>query len=199
MLKPEARTVNDEVAAEQNGRMWLTDLATLFTIASAAALLLVASDMFERLTMIGGIIVCFTVWRFTRDSLVIIAMDLLVLGAVGGWGLRLYERIWWYDDMAHFVFSLLALMALARVVLHRFRAESLWLVLGALWLSWLGIGSLWELGEWISDQLAATYHSRGYLDTMMDMILNSLGSALGVAIYWRWFRTEADEAVVLKQ
>lgn len=177
---------------------WPVATFTVLTMMSALAVALTADDLFTLVTMAAGVVACVAVWQAVRDPLVISCLTTLVLGAVLGWGLSFYDRIWWYDDFIHFLFSFVGVMGVARLVLHRFRADVLALLLSALWLSWLGIGALWEIGEWTSDQLQATRHSRGYADTMSDMILNSAGSALGVWMYWRWLRTPADRDVVLR-
>lgn len=174
---------------------WAVVAFSTVTMASAVLVGLSASDHFTRLTMLAGILACIALWQTLRDPLVICAVTTMVLGAVLGWGMNFYDRIWWYDDLIHFLFSFVGVAAIARLALHRFRADSVLLLLTALWLAWLGIGSLWEIAEWASDQLDGTGHSRGYADTMYDMILNSAGSAIGVWAYWRWLRTPADRLV----
>lgn len=175
---------------------WPVAVFNLATMISALAVALTSSDLFTFLTMAGGVIACVAVWQVVRDPVVIVCLTTLVLGAVLGWGLAFYDRIWWYDDFIHFLFSFVGVMGVARVTLHRFRAETVPLLLGALWLSWLGIGALWEIGEWTSDQLQSTHHSRGYADTMSDMILNSVGAGLGTWAYWQLLRTPADRRAV---
>ena len=175
---------------------WPVALFTLATMCGALFVALTADDLFTQLTMAAGVVACLAVWQTLRDPVVITCLTTMVLGAVLGWGLNFYDRIWWYDDAIHFLFSFVGAMGIARLVLHRFRADTAGLLLSALWLSWLGIGALWEIAEWSSDQMQATHHSRGYVDTMMDMILNSAGSAVGVWVYWRWLRTAADRASV---
>lgn len=175
---------------------WAVIVFSALTMGSAAAVGLAAGDHFTRLTMLGSIVACAALWQTVRDPLVLVSLTTVVLGAVLGWGLGFYDRIWWYDDVAHFSFSMVSVIAIARVTLCRFRTDAAALLLLSLWLSWLGIGSLWEIGEWSADQLEGTAHSRGYLDTMTDMMLNSAGSAIGVAVYWRWLRTPADRNVV---
>lgn len=169
---------------------WAIVVFSAVTMLSAAAVGLTATDLFTRLTMLGGILACIAVWQTVRDPVVTACLLTMVLGAVLGWGLDLYGRIWWYDDAVHFLSSFVGVIAVARLTLRRFRAESTLLLLAALWLSWLGIGSLWEIAEWTSDRLNGTGHSRGYADTMTDMILNSVGSALGVWVAWRWLSTD---------
>jgi len=166
------------------------------TLLAAAVVGLTASDHFTRVTMAASVVACVVLRQALRDPVVLIGLTTVVLGAVFGWGLDFYDRIWWYDDFAHFSFSLVSTAAIARLVLHRFRADPESLLLVALWLSWLGIGSLWEIAEWSSDQLQATHHSRGYADTMSDMILNAAGSALGAWGYWRFLRPPARLAAV---
>lgn len=192
------RTLPPAADAEETPRLhWAALVFTIATMLSAAVVGLTASDHFTRLTMAASVMGCIALWQTLRDPVVMVGLTVVILGAVLGWGLNFYDRIWWYDDFAHFTFSLVSTMGIARLLLHRYRAESAALLLVALWLSWLGIGSLWEIGEWTSDQLQATHHSRGYADTMADMMLNSVGSAVGIWIYWTWLRTPADRAAVL--
>ncbi len=193
---PKILPTSAEGSDEVTRLSWPVATFTLATMFGALAVALTADDLFTVLTMAAGVLACVAVWQTLRDPLVITCLTTLVLGAVLGWGLSFYDRIWWYDDAIHFLFSFVGVMGVARLALHRFRADVAALLLSALWLSWLGIGALWEIAEWSSDQLQATRHSRGYADTMSDMILNSAGSALGVWMYWRWLRTPADRAVV---
>ena len=191
--KPESITATSTNAdTDQQSVHWSVGGFAILTIVSAAAVGLYSRDIFIYITMGGGIAISVLVWRFLRDPLVVLVCTTLVFGAVLGWGLNFYDKIVWYDDLVHFAFSLIGVMALARLTLSKFRSDSTWILLTALWLGWLGIGSLWELGEWISDQLQASNHSRGYVDTMADMILNSAGAAVGTWMYWAWFRRENE-------
>lgn len=175
---------------------WTVVVFSTLTMVGAATVALTANDHFTRFTMLAGVLACMAMWHAVRDPLVISSLTTVVLGAVLGWGMNFYDRIWWYDDLIHFLFSFVSVMAIARLALPRFRADTAVWLLSALWLAWLGIGSLWEIAEWSSDQLDDTGHSRGYADTMTDMILNSSGSAVGVWVYWRWLRTPADQTCV---
>ena len=171
---------------------WSVGSYAIFTIFSAAGVGLYSGHTCIYIT--GGVcfLICFLFSRSLKDPLLVVVCTTLVFGAVLGWGLNFYDNIKWYDDVLHFAFSLIGVMALARLTLSKFRADSTWILLTALWFGWLGIGSLWELGEWISDQLQPTNHSRGYLDTMADMIMNSTGAAFGTVIYWAWFRRDNE-------
>lgn len=160
-------------------------LLTLGTMLAAAVVGLTAADMFTRLTMLAAVLGCIALRQTMHDPVVLGALTTVILGAVLGWGLDFYDRIWWYDDLAHFLFSLLSVMAIARLVLHRFTADPPAMMAIGLWLAWLGIGSLWEIGEWLADQAEGTNHSRGYLDTMTDMMLNAAGAAVGVVSHAR--------------
>lgn len=191
---PPARSATEEKPPPH----WGVVLFMIVTMVGAAGVGLTATDHFTRLTMLAGVLACVVLWQTLRDSLVMVSLTIVILGAVLGWGLDFYDRIWWYDDIIHFLFSLVAVMAIARLTLYRFHAEPVVLLPVALWLAWLGIGSLWEIGEWAADRLESTSHSRGYLDTMTDMILNSLGSIVGIRTYWRWFLTPADRAALVR-
>ena len=177
---------------------WPVDLFALITTISAAAVGLLATDYFTRITMLSGVIGCVVVWRFLRDPVVVIGVTFMVFGAVLGWGFNFYDHIWWYDKFAHFSFSLVGTMGLARLFLHRFRVDSVLLLLTVLWMTWLGIGSLWEIGEWAADRIEGTRHSRGYFDTLYDMIWNSVGAGVGAWMYWRWFKTDADRQIIIE-
>lgn len=197
--KPESITQTPIDAAVASPAVhWSVGGYAVFTIFSAAVVGAFSGDMFIYLTMGGGVIVCALVWRYLKDPLVVFVCTTLVFGAVLGWGLNFYDNIKWYDDVLHFAFSLIGVMALARLTLSKFRADSTWILLTALWLGWLGLGSIWELGEWISDQLQPTNHSRGYLDTMADMIFNSTGAAVGTLAYWAWFRRDNEGILFTK-
>jgi hypothetical protein len=176
----------------------VADSAILVPMIGAAVVGIMADDVFSEAVMFASFIACFAVWRTVSDAVVVTACAILVFGAVLGWGLNFYDRIWWYDDAAHFTFSLVASMAVARVMIPKMRAETVAFILTGIWLAWLGVGSLWEIGEWTADRLQNTHHSRGYADTMMDMILNTTGSAIGVVLYWRFLRTPVDEASIIE-
>lgn len=196
--KPESITATTSATEpEQQSVHWSVGGFAVLTIVSAVAVGLYSRDIFIYITMACGIAIAVLVWRYLRDPLVVLVVSTLVFGAVLGWGMNFYDNIVWYDDLVHFAFSLIGVMAIARLTLSKFRADSTWILLLALWFGWLGIGSLWELGEWISDQLQASNHSRGYVDTMADMILNSAGAAVGTWMYWVWFRRE-NEGILLE-
>lgn len=165
---------------------WPVVALLIVTTLSALAVALTAADHFTRLTMLVAAAACIVLRQTLRDPIVLAGLTIIALGAVLGWGLDFYDRIWWYDDLAHFAFSLVGTLAIGRLALPRFRAEPALLLPVALWLAWLGIGSLWEIGEWAADVLEGTTHSRGYLDTMTDMALNAAGAGIGAWVSWRW-------------
>lgn len=175
---------------------WFVDLFALITVVSAAAVGLMATDYFTRLTMLVAVVGCVVFWRFLRDPIVVVAATYMAFGAVLGWGFDFYDHIWWYDKFAHFSFSIVGTMGLARLYLHRFRVDSALLILIALWMAWQGVGAMWEIGEWLADRIEGTRHSRGYFDTLYDMIWNGVGAAVGAWMYWGWFRTDADREII---
>ena len=108
---------------------------------------------------------------------------------LGNW-LGLYRLIW-YDKALHLTSSVLIALTgfLAVYVVHlthrtQFRP---WLDALAILLVTLGIGALWEIGEYAVDQLFArrTQGAPGLApidDTMFDLILDGVGGIVGAVL-----------------
>ena len=103
---------------------WPVAAFTAITFMSALAVGVTSTDTFSRLTMLGGLVACVAIWQTVRDPLVIASLMTMVFGAVLGWGLNFYDRIWRYDDPAHYLSSSVTAMALARLALPRLRADA---------------------------------------------------------------------------
>jgi hypothetical protein len=108
-----------------------------------------------------------------------------------GYLFDLYTRITWYDKVLHFGNSVLVgfLAFLLVYVAHLLRHDRPhpWLDVVAILLVTLGLGSLWEIGEFASDQLFGT-HTQGsptlspLVDTMWDLILDGAGGVLAAIL-----------------
>jgi VanZ family protein len=100
---------------------------------------------------------------------------------VAGYALNLYERFWWFDDALHFYtpFAITLLLAylLHGVVLSGVREHAFIFVLTVASLG-IAVGALWEIAEWIYDALVPINAILGKSDTMIDLVLDTLGSLL---------------------
>ena len=113
----------------------------------------------------------------------------------GGEAANLYDSVPYYDRGVHFVVPMLAsqvfYLSLARLeVLPDPRQRTLrnheigmFIVCAALGLS---VGALWEIFEWISDAVFGTDLSQGNVDTVGDLVADSLGSLAGGALMVLW-------------
>ena len=102
-----------------------------------------------------------------------------ILVNIGGYALNLYDRFVWFDDVIHtytsFAITLLLALLLYGDVLSGVRRSPLLLVLTVASLG-IAIGALWEIAEWGYDQLVPENAILGKTDTMIDLILDSLGA-----------------------
>lgn len=102
-----------------------------------------------------------------------------ILVNIGGYALNLYDRFVWFDDVIHtytsFAITLLLALLLYGDVLSGVRRSPLLLVLTVASLG-IAIGALWEIAEWGYDQMVPENAILGKTDTMIDLILDSLGA-----------------------
>lgn len=116
------------------------------------------------------------------------AMTVAILVNAAGYLLDLYERFWWFDDAVHtytsFTLSLLLALLLYGRVLDGARNYSVLFVLAVAVLGG-GIGALWEIAEWGYDQWVPENAILGKTDTMIDLILDTIGAlAAGIVSLW---------------
>lgn len=113
----------------------------------------------------------------------IVAAD-MTLGQLAG----LYVRIPWYDKALHLGSSaLVGMVAFLAVYMLHFIGRSrihVWIDAAAILLLTLGLGALWEIGEYAIDALLgrATQGAPGMMaldDTMWDLILDGAGGLIG--------------------
>lgn len=112
-----------------------------------------------------------------------VALEIVwLLPFAAGWGLGeglgLFERLAWWDHLAHLLGGLMAFSlfdAWARTRLRAGRPAVLALGIGA----GLAVGASWEIGEFLCDRLLATGTQADNLDTMLDLVWDGLGATLG--------------------
>jgi len=107
---------------------------------------------------------------------------------IAGYIWDLYDRLWWFDKFLHlytpFAITLLLALYLYGVVLTGARDRPLLLVLTIASLG-IAISGLWEVAEWGYDQIVAGNAIKGKLDTILDLIMGSIGSILaGLVSLW---------------
>ncbi len=119
-----------------------------------------------------------------NQSVVWIIIGVAVLANIAGYMFNLYEQFWWFDDVLHAytIFSITLLLGLLAygVVLTGLHNHKLLLVLMIASIG-LAIGGLWEVAEWAYDQITANNSILGKTDTIIDLIMDSVG-AVGAGI-----------------
>ncbi|MDQ3248188.1 MAG: DUF2238 domain-containing protein [Chloroflexota bacterium] len=117
-----------------------------------------------------------------------------VLVNILGYTLNLYQQFWWYDRFLHFFTPFAITLPLALYlygpVLTGARDHRLLLILTVASLG-IAIGALWELTEWGYDLIAAGNAIKGKWDTMIDLIMDTLGSILAGWVSVRMVQPEA--------
>lgn len=102
---------------------------------------------------------------------------------------HLYARYWWYDRLTHAVggWAVSALwidFLLAGQSAGRISASPK----VALWLGFLlgqFVASMYEVSEWVGDELFDTARVRSAFDAPRDLLNNLVGGLLAVAGFWR--------------
>lgn len=117
-----------------------------------------------------------TSWAIAWGPLVI-----AIAANVAGYTSDLYRRFWWFDEVIHAYTIMAITLALALFlygsVLVGARDHRLLLVLAIASLG-IAIGALWEIAEWAYDQVAASDIIKGKRDTIIDLIVDSLGAVV---------------------
>ncbi len=112
-------------------------------------------------------------------AIVWVFVVIAILVNAAGYALNLYDRFGWFDEVTHtytsFTLTLLLALLLYGDVLSGVRRSPILLVLIVASLG-IAIGALWEIAEWVYDQMVPENAILGKTDTMIDLILDSLGA-----------------------
>lgn len=105
----------------------------------------------------------------------------LTLANVAGYALDLYQRFWWFDRILHActLFALTfwaAVFVCGKVLKGTADHRSIRLLLIAC--VGVAIGAWWEVAEWGFDHLVPTDVIKGEYDTVIDLIMDTLGAVL---------------------
>ncbi|WP_431269265.1 hypothetical protein [Dankookia sp. P2] len=124
---------------------------------------------------------------------------LAVMGAanVAGYVFDLYQRFWWFDRVLHACTILALTLWLALFVCGRAldgeRGHRLLLVLLVASVG-IAIGALWEVAEWGFDQVAPGDVIKGKHDTIIDIVMDTLGSVAASVLALRLSRPDGSGA-----
>ena len=118
----------------------------------------------------------------------------IALGAANaaGYALDLYARFWWFDRILHACTILAATLWLAlfvcRRVLRGGRGGDGALLVLVIASVGLAIGALWEVAEWGFDRIAPGDVIKGKHDTIIDIVMDTLGALAAGAASLRFLR-----------
>ncbi|MEX0970266.1 MAG: hypothetical protein WD046_07480 [Paracoccaceae bacterium] len=113
----------------------------------------------------------------------------LFLGEVGDF----YNRYWWWDVVLHTGSAIgFGLMGFILIFMmfegNRYAAPPIAIALFSFAFG-LSIGALWEIFEFIMDQtFSLNMQKSGLLDTMYDLIIDTIGAALGAAAGYAYLK-----------
>lgn len=123
--------------------------------------------------------------------IVVFVYAALFLGEVGNF----YARFWWWDILLHGI-SALAFGMIGFVILFilykkgKVRANPIWIAIFAFSFA-VAIGAIWEIFEFGMDQLFGfNMQKSGLIDTMWDLIMDSLGAFLASLMGYFYLKGE---------
>lgn len=125
-------------------------------------------------------------------AIVIFVGATLFMGEV----LDFYTRFWWWDIAMHggsaIGFGLIGFVAVFMMFQGDRYAAPHWAIAFFAFAFALSIGTLWELFEFVMDQTAGTNMQKsGLMDTMTDLIVNTIGAAFGAASGFAYLKGRA--------
>ena len=106
----------------------------------------------------------------------------LTLANIAGYAFDLYARFWWFDRVLHAATILALTFWSAVFVLRRVMTDAgQHRLLLAFVVACVGvaIGAWWEVAEWGFDRVAPGDVIKGKYDTIIDLVMDTLGAALG--------------------
>lgn len=119
-------------------------------------------------------------------ALVWFLLGAAALANIAGYVGNLYRQFWWFDEALHgftmFAVTLLLGLLVYGTVLTGARDHSLVLILVVASIG-VALGGLWEVAEWAYDQMAAANAIKGKQDTIIDLIVDTVGAvAAGIMV-----------------
>lgn len=117
----------------------------------------------------------------------------LLIANVAGYAFDLYGAFWWFDRVVHAgtLFALTLWLALI-VCASAFNAgrphTAAALIVGA----GVAVGAWWEVAEWAVDAFVSGDVIKGKNDTLIDIVMDTLGAVLAAALALRFLRPAPD-------
>lgn len=125
----------------------------------------------------------------------VLAWTLLVApGAanIAGYAFDLYRQFWWFDRILHACTILAVTLWLALFVLGgaltRERGHGFLVVLLIASVG-IALGALWEVAEWVFDQVVPGDVIKGKHDTLFDIVMDTAGATLAGVMTLRLMRS----------
>lgn len=118
----------------------------------------------------------------------------MLLANVAGYGFDLYQRVWWFDRILHactlFAMTYWAAVFLCSKVLDA-GAGYWWIRLLVIASIGIAIGAIWEVAEWGFDQVMPANVIKGKYDTVVDLIVDTIGAVLAAWLSLTMLRAPA--------
>lgn len=120
----------------------------------------------------------------------------LALANVAGYAFDLYQSFWWFDRILHgaTLFAMtfwVAVFLCSKVLDGGGRYHLLRLLLIAC--TGIAIGALWEVAEWAFDTIASGDVIKGKYDTVLDIIMDTIGAVLAAWLSLRMTRARGAD------
>lgn len=109
--------------------------------------------------------------------------------------MNLYDDIWWFDDLLHFVNT--GLLAGAVVLLTKRPTTPLMETIERGLVTGVTAALIWEIGEYFAFLNKYSATGAPYADTLADMALGATGSVLAAILIHRMWQREYDDPVEL--
>ena len=168
-------------------------------VLAAALVVVLMQGRFTGALTLAGFLVAALVFVTREDRLPPVFDFLFVVAALvnaAGWVWNLFERPGPYDEIAHAYTTFAITLALGLLaygsLFGSFRAHR-WLFMLVIASFGIAVGALWEVAEWSADKLLPADVVSGLDDTIVDLIVDSLGALVaGAVAVWALGKTRAQ-------
>jgi VanZ family protein len=111
----------------------------------------------------------------------------LLAANVAGYAFDLYAAFWWFDRVLHAATILALTFWLAVMVLGEgIRAGRAVLFVVLIASVGVAVGALWEVAEWVFDRFAPGDVIKGKDDTVIDIVMDTIGAVAAAALALRF-------------